>query len=111
MATIELRQSINSDIRLVALRALLGMVPVSLRAFSVQLNENKVCLRSIFDESSSSSDIELLRMVGESVLAAYPGIDILEEDYWVISESSKMSHLEELIFLRHTTNLSRLRSI
>jgi hypothetical protein len=101
MATTDFDHQIDDDIRLIALRALLGLVPVSLRAFSVQVIQKTVSLRSIFDESASNSDIELLRHAGAKIIAEYPLHYILEEDYWLTSATSKITHLEDLIFLRH----------
>lgn len=103
--------SAADDIRLIALRALLGLVPASLRAFSVQVTDKTVRLRSIFDETASNSDIELLRKASAKIIAEYPHIYILEEDYWLTSASTKTTHLEELIFLRHESTLPKMRSI
>ena len=93
------QESIN--IRLSALRALLGNVPESLRAFSAEVSDGAIRLRSFFDESSTDSDVELLSAAGTEIIADYPDSYTLEEDFWTLSKGSEMSHLSELVFLRH----------
>jgi hypothetical protein len=92
---------VDADIRLSALRALLGNIPNSLRAFSAEISDSVVRLRSIFDESSTDADIELLSIAGAEIIADYPETYVLEEDFWNLSGDAQMEHLAELIFLRH----------
>lgn len=92
---------INTDIRLSALKALLGNVPSSLRALSAEVSGNVVKLRSIFDETATEDHIELLSIVGAEIIADYPAEFVLEEDFWKLSGPTQMEHLSELIFHRH----------
>lgn len=96
---------LESDVRLIAATALLGMIPASLRALSLELSDKSVRLRSIFDQTASGSDIELLRATGAKILADYNATNILQEDYWIISQGSHMTHRKRLIFLRYEPQL------
>ena len=99
--TLEIMNQESINIRLSALRALLGNVPESLRAFSAEVSDGAIRLRSFFDESSTDSDVELLSAAGTEIIADYPDSYTLEEDFWTLSKGSEMSHLSELVFLRH----------
>jgi hypothetical protein len=100
-SALELIVMVNTEIRLSALRALLGNVPSSLRSFSAEVSGNVVRLRSIFDDTATEEHIELLSIVGAEIIADYPAEYALEEDFWKLSSSAQMEHLSELIFHRY----------
>jgi hypothetical protein len=65
------------------------------------VSDGVIRLRSIFDESSTDNDVELLSAAGAEIIADYPDSYTLEEDFWTLPKGSEMSHLNELVFLRH----------
>lgn len=91
---------VGADIRLSAQRALLGNIPGSLRAFSVEVSDGVVRLRSIFDGSATNEHVEMLSAAGTEIISDYPE-HLLEEDFRHLPDSSPMEHLAHIIFLRH----------
>lgn len=89
------------DVRLSALRALLGAVPSSLRAFSVETAETEVRTRAIFDATATEDDRELLSAACTEIIANYPAPWTIAEEALAIPTGDEMEHLKELIFLRH----------
>ena len=90
-----------TDIRLCAQVALWGCVPQSLRAFSASVDNNKVRVRAIFDQTATDEDKELLSEAATEIIANYAEPYTLEEEYLVVPVDQRMSHLSSLIFLRH----------
>ncbi|MGJ0491394.1 hypothetical protein [Methylobacter sp.] len=93
--------NIKPDIRLSAQRALWGCVPCSLRAFSVEVGPMLVRTRSIFDETATDEDKELLSEAGTEIIADFAAPFRIEEEFVVVPKGQKMNHLSTLIFLRH----------
>jgi hypothetical protein len=91
----------KADIRLSAQRALWGRVPQSLRAFSIELNENVIRVRSIFDETMAEADKELLSEAGSEIVADYPAPFTIDEEFLKIPSGREMQHLQSLIYLRY----------
>lgn len=90
-----------TDIRLSAQRALWGCVPASLRSFSASVDNNKVRVRAIFDQTATDEDKELLSEAAAEIIADYTEPYILEEEYLIVPAGQAMSHLPSLIFLRY----------
>jgi hypothetical protein len=89
------------DIRLSAQRALWGHVPHSLVAFSVDVESQVIRARSIFDETVTESDKELLSVAGTEIIADFPAPFTIEEEFLVVPQGQDMQHLSTLIFLRY----------
>jgi hypothetical protein len=89
------------DIRLSAQRALWGCVPCSLRAFSVEVSPMLVRTRSIFDETATDEDKELLSEAATKIIADFAAPFRIEEDFLVVPKGREMKHLSMLIFLRY----------
>lgn len=90
----------DTDLRLSAMRALLGNVPGSLRAFSAECSAATLRLRSIFDATATDADMELLSIAGAEIIADYPACE-LEEEFIRSATEDTMIHLAQLVFLRH----------
>lgn len=91
----------QTDIRLSAQRALWGHVPQSLRAFSVQLQENVIRTRAIFDETATGADKELLSVAGTEIIADYSAPFTIQEEFIVVPNEKEIQHLESLIYFRY----------
>ncbi|WP_022978082.1 hypothetical protein [Nevskia ramosa] len=89
------------DIRLSAQRALWGAVPRSLRAFSAEVNDYVIRVRSVFDETATDEDRELLSIVGTEIIADYSSAFTITEEFLTVPASQAIQHLEILIYLRH----------
>ena len=89
------------DIRLSAQRALLGAVPSSLKAFSVEVLGNVIRTRSVFDGTETQDHKELLSGASAEIIADFPATFRIEDDYLSSSGDTSIQHLQHLIFQRH----------
>jgi hypothetical protein len=94
-------ENLSIKIRLSIQRALLGAVPASLRAVSVDADEGKIYYRCIFNGEPSEDEWELLSVAATEIIADFPEPYIIEEEYLHIPNPKKMKHLKHLVFLRH----------
>ncbi len=92
---------LDVQIRLGAQRSLWGQVPPSLRAVSVDVDEQKVYFRCIFDGEPTEYDWELMSVAATEIIADFPAPYTIEEDYLTVKAPNEMSHLKYLIYLRH----------
>ena len=92
---------LDIDVRLYAQRALLGNVPCSLRAVSVEIRGTELHFRAIFDRGASSEDKELLSVAATELISDFPvpPFDISEE-YLDSPAPMEMAHLKHLVYLR-----------
>jgi hypothetical protein len=97
---LETLQNLHIEIRLSVQRALLGAVPPSLRAVSIDADDLKIYYRCIFDSETTEKEKELLSVAASEVIADFSAYSI-EEEYLVIPKSEKMNHLNHLVFLRN----------
>jgi hypothetical protein len=88
-------------VRLSAQRALLGHVPASLRAVSVDVDVAKVYLRCVFDGEPPEDERELLSIAASELIADFSEPYTIKEEYLYTSQPERMSHLKHLVFLRH----------
>ena len=91
----------NRDVILSASRGLWGNVPPSLRAVSVDVDDQKVYFRCIFDGVPSEDDWEMLSCAATEVIADYPAPYTIDEEYLHIEYPNPMNHLRFMVFLRH----------
>jgi len=91
----------ETHLRLSAQRALLGNVPSSLRSASIEITETTIHFRCQFDKSASENDLEILRCAGTAIIADYPSSYTIEEQFNLLPSPDQMSHLKNLVFLRH----------
>ncbi|WKJ90772.1 hypothetical protein QZJ86_01150 [Methylomonas montana] len=96
-----MEKDVQPDIRLCAQRALWGRVPCSLRAFSVEVGATVIHTRSIFDETATDADKELLSEAGAEIIADFAAPFRIEEEFLVIPKGQEMYHLPSLIFLHY----------
>jgi len=96
MSTLE-----NTNIRLSAQRALLGAIPTSLRAVSIEVSSQIIRIRNIFDKGYTESEKELLSAVGAEIASDFSEVHKIEEEFLVISEHQPMQHFAHLVFLRY----------
>lgn len=96
-------ESDNQDntVRLGAMRALWGNIPLSLRAVSVDVVSHKVIFRAVFDGTQTEVDTELLSNAAGELIADFPSPYILHEEIFTIPIPDEMQHLKHLIFLRY----------
>lgn len=90
-----------AELRLSALRALLGAIPSSLRAVSVDVDKHTIYYRCIFDDEPTEIERDLLSVAATEVIADFPEPYDIEEEYLVIPKSGKMNHLKHLVFHRY----------
>ena len=89
------------DVRLSAQRALCGAIPNSLRAVSVEVVGQTIQVRSIFDDGCTEDDKELLSVAGTEIIADFPDLLTIDEEFLVIAMPQSMQHLTHLVFLRY----------
>ena len=89
------------DVCLSAQRALRGMVPTSLRAFSVEIVGNVIRTRSIFDGTETLDHRELLSGASAEIIADFPPPFVIEDDLLSFPVGTAMHHLSHVIFQRH----------
>jgi len=90
-----------SNLRLSALRALLGAIPTSLRAYSVEFSGQVIRARSVFDETWIDEHKELLSVVGTEIVSDFHTAFTIEEEFLSVPKSEPMENLAHLIYLRH----------
>jgi hypothetical protein len=61
-------------------RALLGVVPASLRAVFCELDGSRILLRFVFDGEIDPDDRENMQVVGTEVVADFPAVTLIEEE-------------------------------
>lgn len=91
----------NTNIRLSAQRALLGAIPSTLRAVSIEVSSQIIRIRNIFDDGCTESEKELLSAVGAEIASDFPEVHKIEEEFLVIPKHEPMQHFENLVFLRY----------
>jgi len=89
------------DLKLSGQRALLGNVPGSLRAVSVEFAGNQIEFQAVFDGTPSPEDKELLSECATEILADFPAPFTINEVYLSISAPAKIPHLKNLIYSRY----------
>ena len=94
------------ELKLSAQRALLGNIPASLRAVSIESNETEIKFRCIFDAGSTEPDLELLRSAGTEIIADFKSPISIQDDFLALTTPSVMNHLKHLVFLRNESNQS-----
>ena len=92
----------DGRLRLSAQRALLGAIPPSLRAVSVEFRGTVLHFRAVFDRESGDDDREMLSVACTEIIADYADSELssVEEEYLALPPPSKPSHLANLVFLR-----------
>ena len=94
-------EDLSIEIKLSAQRSLLGHVPASLRAVSVDADGSKIYYRCIFDGKPTEDEWELLSIAATEMIADFPEPYTIEEEYLHIPYPSMMEHLKHVVFLRH----------
>jgi hypothetical protein len=91
----------SAHVRLSAQRALLGAVPTSLRAFSVEVAGMIIRTRSIFDGTETPDHRDLLSGASAEIIADFPAAFTIEDDFLSFPTGTAMHHLSNVIFQRH----------
>lgn len=96
----------NSDrsedvLKLRALHKLLGAVPSSLRAVSVEQRKTEIAFLCYFSTDAPDEDIELLSCAAAELISDYPAPFTLDERYVRQPKDVPMKHLKHLIFHRY----------
>lgn len=95
------RDNSEDVLMLRAVYRLLGAIPQTLQAVSVELNCFEISFRCYFDIQAVDSDIELLGVAAAELISDYPEPFILNDTYVKHASGQSMSHLKRLVFLRH----------
>lgn len=75
-----LQRADRATLLLSAQRALLGVVPASLRAVFCELDGTRILLRFVFDGEIDSDDRENMQVVGTEVASDFPAVTLIEEE-------------------------------
>ncbi|WP_207428798.1 hypothetical protein [Pedobacter sp. SYSU D00535] len=102
MAT-ESEETIDIRLQLSSLRALWGEITPVLRSVSVEVQGNELRWQCIFDEKATEDDFELMKMAAAEVIGDFPQL-LLKEIIKTTSITNNMTHLKNLIYLRHEAN-------
>lgn len=89
------------DVRLSAQRALCGVIPTSLRAFSIEIAGNVIRTRSVFDGTETLDHSELLSVASSEILADFLPPFTIEEEFLRLPVGTSIQHLQHVIFLRY----------
>ena len=92
---------LSIQVRLSAQNALCGQVPPNLRAISVDIDEQHVYFRRVFDGNPTKYDWELMSVAATEIIADFAAPYSIEEEYLPIEFPNEMSHLKYLVYLRH----------
>jgi hypothetical protein len=101
-----LDQTSPLHLRLSAQRALLGHVPPSLRAVSVELNGTTIRFRIVFDGTPDEEATDLLSCAATEMIADFTAPYTIEEECLAVDAPDAMTHLEWLVYLRHESDPS-----
>ena len=94
-------ERLDVQIQLSAQRALWGQVPPSLRAVSVDIDEQRVYFRCIFDGEPTEYDWNLMSVAATEIIADFRAPYTIKEDYLSVKVPKEMNHLKYLVYLRH----------
>ncbi len=97
------QKEIDIHLRLSAQRALWGHAPSTLRTASIDIKNNVILWKCIFDKDATDNDFELLRMAGTEIIADFSHFNI-EEEMTIIPFPTKTEDLEFLVYYRHEHN-------
>lgn len=82
-------------------RALLCAIPKNLKGLRVVIEENnKLLWQAFFDAEPTEVEKEVLRIASTEVLADYPDIHIIEEEFLYHPASLNIHSIEEWAFVR-----------
>jgi hypothetical protein len=87
-------------LRLSAQRALLGAVPKTLREVSVELQGSVLRFRAVFEQEPSDDERELLSVACTEIVADYPDVHDVQDEYVVVPPPAKPMPLAEVVFRR-----------
>jgi len=92
----------NVRLCLSAQRALLGAVPPSLRAVSLEFRGTVLHFRAVFSQDPTDEEREMLSVACTEVVADFTADELtnLEEEFLTVPPSRNPEHLSELVFLR-----------
>jgi hypothetical protein len=93
-------QITRSGLLLSAQRALLGAVPFSLRGASIETEGDTIFWRCVFDREPTDEEREALSVAGTEIMADFPQVKKIEEQFLVQSNPGKVSHLRNIVFER-----------
>jgi hypothetical protein len=91
----------NIDLRLSGQRALCGNIPTSLRSVSAEFRNNKIVFQCIFDGNPSDDDKELLSIAATEIIADFPDINEIDEQFLAVKYPEKFKDLENLLYLKY----------
>ncbi|MEH7482627.1 hypothetical protein V7157_16530 [Neobacillus drentensis] len=93
-------KSTNNELILSCQRALLGAIPYKLRGLTVKLENKTLYWKGYFDGEPTEEEKEILSVVCAEVIADFPIIKVVEEEYINHSFPLKMEMLQFWAFLR-----------
>ena len=93
---LELRKSLL----LSAQGALLGAVPATLRAVSLDVEEQTIVFRAVFEPGASEDDRELVSVAATEVIADFPAPWMIREDFVELPLAERPTHLPLRVFAR-----------
>jgi hypothetical protein len=98
-----LKNEIDISLILSGINALLGHVPNTLRFVSLELIDEIIYWKCVFDSNATEKDIELLSQASGELISDFPNYG-LKETYEIIEFPGKGNPLKNLIYYRHEHN-------
>ncbi|TXK74674.1 hypothetical protein [Mesonia sp. K4-1] len=98
-----MRNEIDISLILSGVRALLGHVPNTLRFVSVELKDEIIHWKCVFDSKANEKDIELLSQAAGELISDFPKYE-LNEISEIVDFPAKGIPLKNLIYYRHEHN-------
>ena len=80
-----------------------GQVTPCLRSASIQLNDDKVIFKCVFDETATEDDFELISAAAGEIIADFPDC-YLEEIVEKVGPPEPTNPLENVLYHRHESN-------
>jgi hypothetical protein len=90
----------GTELRMSAQRALLGAVPSSLRAVSLEWRGDTIHFRAVFATDATEDDVELVSIAATEVIADFVAPATIHEEWIHLDPPAKPEHLKYLVFLR-----------
>ncbi|MFT3786534.1 MAG: hypothetical protein QM770_10255 [Tepidisphaeraceae bacterium] len=95
-------------LRLSARRALLGQVPSSLRAVSLEMRDTVIHFRAVFEPGTSEADREFLSVAATEIVADFTAPVTIQEEYIELAPPAEPLHLRHLVFSRSEAGTVRV---
>lgn len=97
---------LNNELILSCQRSLVGSIPYKLRGLTVKLENNTFYWKGYFDGEPTEEEKEILNIACAEVIADFPIIEVVEEEYIKSYVSFKNGNVAILVFPKMRTRIN-----